>query len=125
MVAQDLRLMEPPNAKGRPLLIVTFGEAITVLNNIVVAPVTSTIRANPPTSPWALVRASLTTARQFRQPLGRSQICAHPTPGSHRPAAIARDLRRIKRIGRLLTETERSSIRETPRVTARELSRSG
>ena len=39
--------MEPPNAKRRPVLIVTHNGAITVLNNLVVAPVTSTIRANP------------------------------------------------------------------------------
>ena len=48
MVAQgDLWLMEPPNGKRRPVLIVTRNEAISVLNNIVVAPVTSTIRSIP------------------------------------------------------------------------------
>jgi len=47
VVSQALRLMEPPNAKRRPVLIVTRNEAITLPNNIVVAPVTSTIRANP------------------------------------------------------------------------------
>ena len=36
--------METPNAKRRPVLIITRNEAIDVLNNIVVAPVTSTIR---------------------------------------------------------------------------------
>lgn len=48
MVAQgELWLMEPPNGKRRPVLIVTRNEAIAVLKNIVVAPVTSTIRAIP------------------------------------------------------------------------------
>lgn len=48
MVAQgDLWLMEPPNGKRRPVLIVSRNEAIPVLNNVVVAPVTSTVRAIP------------------------------------------------------------------------------
>jgi len=36
--------METPNAKRRPVLVVSRDEAITVLDNAVVAPVTSTIR---------------------------------------------------------------------------------
>jgi mRNA interferase MazF len=52
VVAQgDLWLMETPNGKRRPVLIVTRNEAIAVLNNIVVAPVTSTIRTIPSTIP--------------------------------------------------------------------------
>ena len=48
MVAQgELWLMETPNQKRRPVLVVTRDEAIPVLNNVVVAPVTSTIRAIP------------------------------------------------------------------------------
>lgn len=48
MVAQgDLWLMEPPNGKQRPVLIVSRDEAIPVLNSVVVAPVTSTVRAIP------------------------------------------------------------------------------
>lgn len=48
MVAQgDLWLLEPPNGKRRPVLVVSRNEAIPVLNNIVVAPVTSTIRSIP------------------------------------------------------------------------------
>lgn len=39
--------METPNGKRRPALVVTRDEAIPVLNNIVVAPVTSTIRHIP------------------------------------------------------------------------------
>lgn len=39
--------METPNHKRRPVLVVSRNEAIPVLNNIVVAPVTSTIRAIP------------------------------------------------------------------------------
>ena len=45
MVAQgELWLMETPNQKRRPVLIVSRTEVIPVLNNVVVAPVTSTIR---------------------------------------------------------------------------------
>ena len=48
MVAQaELWLMEPPNRKRRPVLIVSRDESIPVLNNIVVAPVTSTLRDIP------------------------------------------------------------------------------
>jgi mRNA interferase MazF len=39
--------METPNSKRRPVLIVTRDEVIPVLNNVVVAPVTSTIRDIP------------------------------------------------------------------------------
>ena len=49
MVAQaELWLMETPNQKRRPVLIVSRDEVIPVLNNIGVAPVTSTIQAIPP-----------------------------------------------------------------------------
>lgn len=48
MVAQgELWLMETPNAKRRPVLVVSRDSAIPVLNNIVVAPVTSTVRTIP------------------------------------------------------------------------------
>ncbi len=48
MVAQsELWLMETPNRKRRPVLVVSRDEVIAVLNNIVVAPVTSTIRDIP------------------------------------------------------------------------------
>lgn len=39
--------MEPPNRKSRPALVVSRDEAIPVLNNVVVAPVTTTLRAIP------------------------------------------------------------------------------
>ena len=39
--------METPNHKRRPVLIVSRDEVIPVLNNVVVAPVTSAIRAIP------------------------------------------------------------------------------
>jgi len=39
--------METPNGKRRPVLIVSRDEAIPVLNNVVVAPVTSTLRDIP------------------------------------------------------------------------------
>ena len=48
MVAQaELWLMETPNEKRRPVLIVSRDEAIPVLNNVIVAPITSTIRNIP------------------------------------------------------------------------------
>lgn len=48
MVAQgELWLMETPNQKRRPVLVVSRDEAIPVLNNVVVAPVTSTVRYIP------------------------------------------------------------------------------
>ena len=48
MVAQaELWLMETPNRKRRPVLIVSRDEVIPVLNYVVVAPVTSTIRDIP------------------------------------------------------------------------------
>lgn len=48
MVAQaELWLMETPNQKSRPVLVVSRDEVIPVLNNVVVAPLTSAIRAIP------------------------------------------------------------------------------
>lgn len=48
MVAQgELWLMEPPNNKRRPVLVVSRNEAIPVLSNVVVAPVTTTLRSIP------------------------------------------------------------------------------
>lgn len=48
MVAQaELWLMETPNQKRRPVLVVSRNAVIPVLNNVVVAPVTSTIRSIP------------------------------------------------------------------------------
>ena len=48
MVAQgELWLMETPNQKRRPVLVVSRDEVIPVLNNIIIAPVTSTIRSIP------------------------------------------------------------------------------
>lgn len=48
MVAQaELWLMETPNQKRRPVLIVSRDEVIPVLNNVVVAPLTSTVRDIP------------------------------------------------------------------------------
>ena len=48
MVAQtELWLMQTPNQKRRPVLIVTRDEVIPVLNNVVVAPITRTIRDIP------------------------------------------------------------------------------
>jgi len=48
LVAQgELWLLETPNDKRRPVLVVSRNEAIPVLNNVVVAPITSTIRTIP------------------------------------------------------------------------------
>lgn len=48
MVAQaELWLMETPNQKRRPVLVVSRNEVIPVLNNVVIAPVTSTLRDIP------------------------------------------------------------------------------
>lgn len=48
MVAQaEIWLMETPNQKRRPVLIVSRDEVIPALNNVVVAPVTSTVRDIP------------------------------------------------------------------------------
>ena len=48
MVAQaEIWLMETPNQKRRPVLVVSRDEVIQVLNNVVVAPVTSTVRNIP------------------------------------------------------------------------------
>jgi mRNA interferase MazF len=48
VVAQaELWLMETPNQKRRPVLVVSRNEVIPVLNNVVVAPVTSVIRNIP------------------------------------------------------------------------------
>jgi len=43
----DLWLMETPNQKRRPVLVVSRDDVIPFLNNVVVAPVTSTIREIP------------------------------------------------------------------------------
>lgn len=48
MVAQaELWLMETPNQKRRPVLVVSRDEVIPVLNNVVVAPITGTMRDIP------------------------------------------------------------------------------
>src|SRR4051812_29639227 len=48
LVAQgEIWLMETPNTKRRPVLVVSRDEVIPVVNNIVVAPLTSTIREIP------------------------------------------------------------------------------
>ena len=45
MVAQaEIWLLETPNQKRRPVLVISRDEVIPVLNNVVVAPVTSTVR---------------------------------------------------------------------------------
>lgn len=48
MVAQaELWLMETPNDKRRPVLVVSRDEVIPVVNSVVVAPVTTTVRDIP------------------------------------------------------------------------------
>lgn len=94
MVAQgELWLMETSNQKRRPVLVVTRDEVIPVLNNVVVAPVTSTLRHIPtciPVGPeegidhdsvatfdnLATVPKSVLTARLGELGMdGRRQIC--------------------------------------------------
>lgn len=48
MIAQgDIWFLETPDDKRRPVLVVTRDEAVAVLNNVVVAPVTTSIRRIP------------------------------------------------------------------------------
>jgi mRNA interferase MazF len=48
VVAQaELWLMETPNQKRRPVLVVSRDEVIPVVSNVVVAPVTTTVRDIP------------------------------------------------------------------------------
>lgn len=94
MVAQaELWLMETPNQKRRPVLVVTRDEVIPALNNVVVAPVTSTIRRIPTCIPVgpdegidhdsvatfdnlaAVPKSVLTTKLGSLGPGGRHQIC--------------------------------------------------
>lgn len=94
MVAQgEIWLMETPNAKRRPVLVVSRDEAIPVLNNVLVAPVTGTVRDIPTCIPLgadegidrdsvaafdnlAVVPKSVLTRRLGGLgPGGRQQIC--------------------------------------------------
>ena len=94
MVAQaEIWLMETPNQKRRPVLIISRDDVIPVLNNVVVAPVTSTLRDNPTCirvgpdegidhdsvatfDNLAAVPKSVLTHRLGRLgPVGRSRIC--------------------------------------------------
>jgi mRNA interferase MazF len=86
--------METPNRKRRPVLIVSRDEVIPVLNNVVVAPVTSTIRDIPTCIPVgpdegldhesvasfdnlaAVPKTVLTTRLGSLDPAGRRRICA-------------------------------------------------
>lgn len=90
----DIWLMEPPNNKRRPVLVITRNEAISVLNNLVVAPLTSTIRAIPTCVSLgpeqgidresvasfdniaAVPKSVLTTQLGTLGPTGPQQICA-------------------------------------------------
>lgn len=95
MVAQaELWLMETPNQKRRPVLIVSRNEVIPALNNVIVAPVTSMIRSIPTCIPvgvdegidhdsvatfdnLAAVPKSVLTMRLGQLGVGgRQQICA-------------------------------------------------
>ena len=85
--------METPNDKRRPVLVVSRDEAIPVLNNVVVAPVTTTIRDIPTCIPvgaaegidhdsvatfdnlTAVPKVTLTTRLGHLGPGGRRRIC--------------------------------------------------
>ncbi len=94
MVTQgDIWLMETPNQKRRPVLIVSRDEVIPVLNNVVVAPLTSTLRHIPTCirvgpdegvdhdsvasfdNLAAIPKSVLTTRLGQLGPAGRRQIC--------------------------------------------------
>lgn len=95
MVAQaELWLMETPNQKRRPVLVVSRDDVIPMLHNVVVAPVTSAIRNIPTCIPvgvdegidhdsvatfdnLAAVPKSVLTTRLGRLGVGgRRRICA-------------------------------------------------
>lgn len=95
MVAQaELWLMETPNQKRRPVLVVSRNEVIPVLNNVVVAPVTGTLRVIPTCIPLgreegvdrdsvatfdnlaAVPKSVLTIRLGALGPDGRDRICA-------------------------------------------------
>lgn len=85
--------MEAPNQKRRPVLIVSRNEVIPVINNVIVAPVTSTIRDIPTCIPVgagegidhdsvatfdnlaAVPKSVLTTRLGQLNVNGRQQIC--------------------------------------------------
>lgn len=94
MVAQgELWLLEPPNQKARPALVVTRDQAIPVLNNVIVAPVTRTVRDIPTCVPVgpdqgldyeseasfdnlaAVPKSLLTTRLGQLDALGRTHMC--------------------------------------------------
>lgn len=86
--------METPNQKRRPVLVVSRDEVIPVLNSVVVAPVTSTIRDIPTCIPVgadegidhdsvatfdnlaAVPKSVLTTRLGTLGPGGGNRICA-------------------------------------------------
>ncbi len=85
--------METPNQKRRPVLVVSRNEVIEVVNNVIVAPVTSTIRDIPTCIPVganegidhdsvatfdniaAIPKSVLTTRLGQLSSTGRQQIC--------------------------------------------------
>jgi len=95
VVAQsEIWLMETANQKRRPVLVVSRDEVIPVINNVVVAPVTRTIRDIPTCVPVgpdegvdhdsvatfdnlaAVPKSVLTTRLGALGADGRQQICA-------------------------------------------------
>jgi mRNA interferase MazF len=95
VVAQaELWLMETPNQKRRPVLVVSRNEALAVLNNVVVAPITTTIRNIPTCIPVgadegidhesvatfdnlaAVPKSGLTRRLGTLGPDGRRRLCA-------------------------------------------------
>lgn len=85
--------METPNQKRRPVLVISRDEVIPVVNNVVVAPVTSTVRHIPTCIPVgpdegidrdsvatfdnlaAVPKSVLTTRLGGLRNRGRRQIC--------------------------------------------------
>ena len=117
VVAQgELWLLEPPNQKHRPVLVVSRDEVIPVFNNVVVAPVTSTIHSIPTCIPVGPPRASTTTAShrsitspRCRSPFShsgsgnstKSNACGCATPSEQWPTADGtRDARAVRALRR-------------------------
>jgi mRNA interferase MazF len=95
VVAQgEVWLLETPNDKHRPVLVASRNEAIPVLNNVVVAPITGTVRLIPTCVPVgpdegidhdsvatfdnmaAVPKGLLTTRLGSLGPSGRDLICS-------------------------------------------------
>ena len=103
MVAHgEIWWLETPDEKRRPVLVVSRDEAIPVLRNVVVAPVTSTLRRIPTCLPVGPSTASTTRARRRSTTSPRCRRCSSPAGSEcsvrrtgRRSAAPLRSSRRL------------------------------